>query len=104
MAILIQLGFHEIVNPSDFIHADEVIQMKADGCSGAEIMIYFAEEVTKCDALAFRALPDGAIPAGVAEEIKIALTRGMPVIELPSSVQRRTLSVDLTREYLKESG
>jgi hypothetical protein len=54
--------------------------------------------------LAFRALPDGTIPSGVAQEIKWAGEAGIPVIELPSAVNRRTLTLDQTREYLKEIG
>lgn len=54
--------------------------------------------------IAFRALPDGSIPAGVAKEIELFKAKNLPVIELPSAVGRRTLSVDNTREYMREVG
>jgi len=101
--LLTSLGF-DVVNPGDASYKDKVIEMKASGFTSGEIITYFGHEVERCDVLAFRALPDGAIPAGVAMEIKYAQTRGYPVIELPSSVQRRTISIDLTWEYLRESG
>lgn len=71
----------------------------------SEQMQYFCNIVQEdCDALAFRALPDGAIPAGVLKEIQAAQEAGMPVFELPSGILRRELSVEQTREYLKEIG
>lgn len=54
--------------------------------------------------LIFRAFPDGSIGAGVAKEIAWAVEFGVPVIEIPRQVERRTLSVDDTREMLKELG
>lgn len=56
------------------------------------------------DLVAFRALPDGRIPAGVAQEIKWAQEVGTPILELPSRLQSRVISVDETREYLREIG
>jgi hypothetical protein len=53
-----------------------------------------------CDLIAFRALPDGSITCGVAKEIKM----GPPVIELPSGVTRRTLTMQQTLETLAELG
>lgn len=67
-------------------------------------MEFFRSIVANADALAFRALPDGSIPAGVATEIQMAIDLGKPVFELPSCVLRRSLSVDVTRQYLKEVG
>lgn len=57
-----------------------------------------------CTLLAFRGLPDGTIPSGVAQEIQWATDAGIPVIELPCAVKRRTLTLDQTRDYLKEIG
>lgn len=71
---------------------------------GAEVMKYFKPLAQGCDVLAFRALPDGRIPAGVAKEIEWAAEIGIPIIELPSSLKGRQLSVELTREYLREVG
>jgi hypothetical protein len=99
---LTRLGF-EVVNPSSPEHVEMADKMKATG-KGERVMDYFVSLVTGCDAVAFRALPDGAIPAGVAKEIERALGAGKPVIELPSCVLRRTLTVEQTREYLREIG
>lgn len=67
-------------------------------------MLYFKPLVEHCDILAFRALPDGAIPAGVALEIEWAREANLAVIELPSGVLRRGLTRMQTREYIKEAG
>ena len=67
-------------------------------------MDYFVDLVRSCDVLAFRATPDGRIPAGVAKEIRTAEQRGYPVVELPGGFERRTMSVDETREYLRDVG
>jgi len=67
-------------------------------------MEFFLREVRKCDALAFRALSSGKIPAGVYKEIMTALEEQIPVIELPSALSQRGLSVEQTREYLREIG
>jgi hypothetical protein len=58
----------------------------------------------KIDALAFRALPDGRIPAGVYLEVQCAREKLLPVIELPANLSGRQLSVESTREYLREIG
>lgn len=58
----------------------------------------------KTDVVAFRALPDGRIPAGVAKEIEWAQANGIPVIELPANLSGRKMSVEHTREYLREIG
>lgn len=55
-------------------------------------------------ALAFRALPDGRIPAGVGREVQWAVEYGNPVIELPSNLMGRGMTVDQTRAYLREVG
>lgn len=67
-------------------------------------MKYFKPYVQNCDVLAFRALPDGAIPSGVHLEIQWAREANVPVIELPSSVLRRGLTREQTREYIREVG
>lgn len=63
-------------------------------------MPFFTRLADECDLIAFRALPSGEIPAGVAWEID----RDKPIIELPSGVSRRKISVEQTREYLMEIG
>ena len=118
--VLKQLGF-EVVNPSDQEHQTmaEKILVEAEkarakaaksqqpfmaGKGSEKVMEYFTSLVEGTDAVAFRALPDGAIPAGVAKEIEWASQAGKPVIELPSGVSRRVITVEQTREYLKEIG
>lgn len=54
--------------------------------------------------LIFRAFPDGSIGAGVAKEIAWAQEAGIPVVEIPRQISRRSLSVDHTRDMLAELG
>lgn len=92
--LLEDLGF-EVVNPNIPEH-----QLAYKASLGG--MYYFKELAKGCDALAFRAYPDGKIGAGVFTE---TMEMGeKPVIELPSGMFRRGLSVEDTREYLKELG
>lgn len=100
LKILENLGF-EVFNPNSVECDEGYREMKARTGNG---MGYFYHLVRSCDALVFRAHPDGTIPAGVVKEIKIAEEAGMPVFELPSSITRRSMSVDETREYLCEVG
>ena len=67
-------------------------------------MLAFKASVEDSNLLIFRAFPDGSIGAGVAQEIGWAIDAGIPVVEFPRQVARRTLSVDETREMLKELG
>ena len=64
----------------------------------------FRLAVKSCAALFFRAFPDGSIGAGVAKEIACAQEAGIPVIEIPRQIERRTLSVEDTRAMLVELG
>lgn len=96
-------GF-EVLNPSSKEYQDHVAAMKLSGKSSDEIMDFFRMTVSKCDALAFRSLPNGTIPAGVYGEIEVAKQRGYPVIELPSFSIRKILTPDETRIYLSEIG
>jgi len=92
--LLESLGF-EVFNPNvpdlDKAHNEHGIE-------------YFRELIQGCDALAFGALPDGKIPAGVYKEIMWAVDVNLPVVELPHSLLQRGLSVDATREYLHDVG
>jgi hypothetical protein len=85
-----------VLNPSEAIHQEAY---KTRGG-----MQYFKEIVQKCDLLAFRAHVDGKIGAGVATEIEWALAADLPVIELPTMMFARFLSIDSTKQYLKEIG
>jgi hypothetical protein len=89
-----QLGF-EVVNPNC-----------PESANGYKVlgMEYFRQFADTCDAIAFRALPGGSVPAGVFAEIGIFRDKGKPVIELPSSINLREMSVEETREYIRECG
>lgn len=99
--LLERLGF-AVLNPNCLETQVEVQRRKA--ANDPNYMDYFRTLVEQCGALAFRALPDGSVPAGVAKEIVYAQAANIPVFELPSAVRRRTLSVDETRDYLTEIG
>ena len=88
------LGF-EVCNPNAPEH---------DAGYQRDGMAHFDGVLAECDALAFRAHGDGSIPAGVAYEIAKMRERGAPVIELPTAVLRRALTVEQTREYLRDCG
>jgi L-asparaginase/Glu-tRNA(Gln) amidotransferase subunit D len=64
----------------------------------------FRPYVESSVALIFRAFPDGSIGAGVAKEIAWALEKGIPVVEFPRQIERRTLDVNGTRAMLAELG
>lgn len=85
----------EVINPNEDEHQ---IGYKMSG------MDYFEDLIGKCEMFAFRAHPDGSIPAGIFKEINFAIENFLPILELPSSVTRRGLTVSQTREYLREVG
>jgi hypothetical protein len=64
----------------------------------------FKPYVEVSSVLIFRAFPDGSIGAGVAKEIAWAEAAGIPVIEIPRQISRRTLSVEDTKAMLAELG
>ena len=66
-------------------------------------MDYFFNLVKESDLLVFRGCVNGKIGAGVWGEIQIAQEKGIPIIELPSFLDRQ-MSVDETRIMLKEIG
>jgi len=102
MTLLEKLGF-AVINPSEksFAAAYETWK-KANPYERA--MRYFEDCVMSCDVVAFRAHIDGKIPSGVGAELEAALKVGIPVIELPSLVSGRMLSLKDTVEYLKLNG
>jgi hypothetical protein len=95
------LGF-EVLNPNNPDVSRDVAELKAAGRE--DYMDYFHDLIQSCDAVAFRSLPDGRIPAGVAKEVQWADEVGIPVIELTSNFRSRVMSVEATRDYLKEIG
>lgn len=64
----------------------------------------FGGLVEDCEVFAFKALPDGRIPGGVAWELRIAKLEGKTIIELPSGMHARSMGKDDTREYLQDIG
>lgn len=64
----------------------------------------FLSMVEKCDVFAFRGLPDGSIPGGVAMELRHAEKKCIPIIELPCGTGRRSLDGEETREWLRDIG
>jgi hypothetical protein len=99
-----ELGW-EVLNPNTPEHqagCDAARLAKPANPSAA--MDYFQPLVEGCDIVVFRALPDGAIPAGVGKELQWARDAGLFILELPSGLLRRKLTVDQTREYIREVG
>ena len=47
---------------------------------------------------------DGRILSGVAKEVAHAKVIGIPVIEIPSSVEERSIIYPQTKEFLKQIG
>jgi hypothetical protein len=92
--LMLKLGF-EVLNPNK-----EELQERYK-TKGMDV---FLEAVADCDALAFRSFPDLKISAGVKKEIDKAIELGKAVIEMPTIISSRVLSVDDTREYLKLLG
>jgi len=88
------LGF-ELVNPNK-----EELQQRYK----QEGMDVFLQAVAECGVILFRSFPDLKISAGVKKEIDKAIELGLPVVELPTVIESRILSVDDTRNYLKYLG
>lgn len=89
--------FGNVVNPNGYPGVDV-----GYGQKGMQFFLDIIKE--HCHVLAFRALPDGSIPAGIAKEIEFAYEQQLHVFEIPSNLSRRVLTVEQTREYLKECG
>ncbi len=95
------LGYEPILFDEAAVQ-NEVANVKA---AGGDVMgQVFEPLVESCEILFFRALPDGRIPAGVYREIGCAVMAGIPVLELPSGMTSRQMTVEATREYLHEVG
>jgi len=95
ISTLMKLRF-EVYNPNNET-ASELYQNQG--------MASFRALVEACDCLAYRALPDGRIPAGIGKEIVWAIRKGMQVFELPHGfLDDRVMSVESTRSYLYECG
>ncbi len=64
----------------------------------------FCNRVRECEVFAFKALPDGRIPGGVAWELRAAQEAKKIIIELPSGTHSRSMGKEDTREYLRDIG
>jgi len=93
------LGFL-VIDPSSKSHSNKVTEMKGQGKTSKEIMDYFIGVVEQCDHIAFRALRDGSITAGVGAEIRAIRKKGGQIIEMPNP-NRKILSVTKTRQHIK---
>jgi hypothetical protein len=106
---LTKLGL-TIVNPnSEEISAEYNKLKNAIGNQGNQAAYESAFEVffklvRECEVFAFRALPNGRIPGGVAMELKIAQENNKIVIELPCSTFSRSMGGEETREFLRDIG
>jgi nucleoside 2-deoxyribosyltransferase len=97
-----ELGF-EVFNPNSGTIQEEVEKYKLE-FGDASTMEYFKLLVQNCDIFVFRAHPNGKIPSGVGFELNYAMELGKLIIELPSLLSTRHLSLADTREYLKLLG
>lgn len=93
--VLLQAFGFEVTNPNMPAHSAGYEQRG---------MSYFWDVLDQCDALAFRANPGSSINAGVFNEVQYMLTKNRPVIELPTFSGRQLLTIEDTRQYLKEVG
>jgi hypothetical protein len=76
----LDLGW-DVLNPNCPEHHCGAVQAREEAPHDPHAsMLYFKPLVESCNLLAFRALPDGAIPAGVFMEIKWARDAGIPVV------------------------
>lgn len=64
----------------------------------------FGGLVRECEVFAFKALPNGKIPGGVALELISAQKENKIIIELPSGMHSRIMGKEETIEYLKDMG
>lgn len=100
--MLESLGF-EVFNPNqESVQKGCVAYSKKHG--KGKVMDYFKTIIEELDVLAFRSNPDGTILSGVSYEINIARELGMPVIELPCSLNQRMTDYKYTKQYLTEVG
>jgi hypothetical protein len=99
-ALIRLLGYEPVLFDESVTNAVDVVKR-----AGGNVMTAVFKPLVEASAvLFFRALPDGRIPAGVAAEIEYADQAEVPVIEIPASRFSRTMTVDETREYLREVG
>jgi len=105
IATLEALGL-EVLNPNQPNIQKEVDEFFKNPEAKYEDMFenIFCKRVRDCEVFAFKALPDGRIPGGVAWELRAAQEAGKIIIELPSGMSARSMGRDDTREYLRDIG
>ena len=103
IVLLKEMGF-EVINPSDERYKKGFKAWNELYPQRKNYMDYFENLVANSDMLAFRAYPDGSIPAGVVAEIKSALANNKAIIELPNFNSGRFLSVEDTKLFLNYLG
>src|SRR5689334_10065718 len=91
-----KMGYFIIPFPSQ----DLINKRKREGENVMETL--FKPLVLSASILFFRALPDLKIPSGVGLEVQWAKEAGIPVLELPTRTQYRTMCYADTVEYLRE--
>lgn len=100
--LLESMGF-VVKNPNSIKVQEEVEKYRIEH-GDKNVMNYFKDLIDSCGGLVFRAHFDGKIPSGVLFEVNYAKEMGLPILELPSLISTRNLSVDDTRECLKLLG
>ena len=90
----------DIINPNCAEIQEKCNQIKE---TGGNVMDMFEGIVKGCSVVAFRGCVNGKIGAGVWKEIMAAKECGIPVVELPSYLDRE-MSVEDTRLMLTELG
>jgi hypothetical protein len=96
-----KMGF-EVINPNSET-IDELFNVYRD-THPDNYMEFFTDLAAAYDITAFRALPCGRIPSGVALEVAAALKAGKIVIELPCGMISRSMNHGETVEYLENIG
>lgn len=98
------LGF-EVINPNKKEISDKFKLLLSQGHEyNYSFDLVFNKMVRECEIFAFRATPDNKITSGVVMELVEAKKNNKIIIELPSAISQRSLSVDATKEYLSELG
>jgi len=100
--LLNTLGF-SVTNPNcDRVR--EGLELYKEDHPNENYMLYFEDIAVSHDVVAFRALPDGTLPGGVAKEVMAAKAAGKIIIELPCGIARRCMNHEETVEYLENIG
>lgn len=104
LRILAKLGF-EVFNPNQESIGKQYAAARARTEKNENFDAFshvFQPLVLACDGVAFRAFGDMRIGAGVATECNWAVMDGRPVIELPTYLRTRFLTVSETRERIRK--